>query len=119
MPECLCSWLYHSKNGAPKRLASSIDPKRFGKSGRYFNVLNCASEYGLSVEVYGLEWVFVTPRSVSRKATGFEVMELPRSAWTVSWPGTMPCCVMACAMSCSATRADSRYWIVQPTAYRL
>ena len=50
------------------------------KSGRYFNVLNCASDYGLSVEVYGLEWVFVTPRSTSRNATGFEVMELPRSA---------------------------------------
>jgi hypothetical protein len=31
----------------------------------------------------------VTPRSASRNATGFEVIELPRSAWMVSWPGWM------------------------------
>ena len=35
----------------PKAVASSIDPKRLGKVGRYFIVLNWLSEYGLSEEV--------------------------------------------------------------------
>ena len=42
--------------------------------------LNCASEYGLSLDTWGREWVFVTPRSAMSKATGLDDMELPRSA---------------------------------------
>lgn len=33
----------------------------------------------------------VTPRSANKKATGLEVMEEPRSAWRVNWPGAMFC----------------------------
>ena len=43
----------------------------------------------MSVEVYGRLCVFKTPKSASRNATGFEVIELPRSACTVSLPGVI------------------------------
>lgn len=33
----------------------SMEPKRSGKSGRYFMVLNCDSENGLSFETWGRE----------------------------------------------------------------
>ena len=46
--------------------------------------LDCASEKGLSFETCGREWVFVTPRSASKNATGFEVIAEPRSAWIVN-----------------------------------
>ena len=35
--------------------------------------------------------VFVTPRSASKKATGLDLIEVPRSACSVSWPGWMHC----------------------------
>ena len=38
----------------------------------------------------GREWVLVTPRSASRKATGLEVIEDPRSAWRVNCPAGRP-----------------------------
>src|SRR5450755_4532206 len=60
--------------------ASSIEPKRCGKSGRYFRVLNCASEYGLSSETCGRLWVLATSRSMSSAATAFDRMLVPRSA---------------------------------------
>jgi hypothetical protein len=40
---------------------------------------------GLSIEVYGLECVVVTPKSESRNATGLERIAEPRSAWVVRW----------------------------------
>src|SRR5437879_4875750 len=43
---------------------------RSGNSGRYLSVLNCASEYGLSFEQCGREWLLVTSRSASSSATG-------------------------------------------------
>lgn len=49
MPEWRCVWLYQSKNGRQKLWATAIEPNRSGKPGRYFSVLNCASEYGLSL----------------------------------------------------------------------
>jgi hypothetical protein len=67
--------------------ASSIDPKRSGKSGRYFIVLKCASLYALSSETCGREWVWGTPRSASKNATGFDFIEEPRSACT--GPGSL------------------------------
>ena len=36
-----------------------------GEGGRYFSVLNCASEYGLSLDTWGREWDWVTPRSAN------------------------------------------------------
>jgi hypothetical protein len=47
------------------RPASWIEPHRSGNVGRYFSVLNCASENGLSFETCGRLSVFVTPRSAS------------------------------------------------------
>jgi hypothetical protein len=38
------------ENGAQWARASASEPKRAGKPCRYFRVLNCASEYGLSSE---------------------------------------------------------------------
>jgi hypothetical protein len=40
--------------------ACSSEPKRSGKSERYFMVLKC-SENGLSSETWGREWLLVTP----------------------------------------------------------
>ena len=48
MPEWRCSPLYQEKHVWQKARASSRLPKRAGKSGRYFSVLNWVSEKGLS-----------------------------------------------------------------------
>ena len=49
--------------------------KRAGKSGWYFRVLNCASEYGLSSLTWGRLSLLVTPRLASKSATGLERIE--------------------------------------------
>ena len=49
----------------------------------------------------------VMPKSASRKATGLDVMELPRSAWSVSCPAGMPCLATVWAMRRSASTACS------------
>jgi hypothetical protein len=41
------------KNRWQNASASSYEPNRAGKSGRYLSVLNCASENGLSLETCG------------------------------------------------------------------
>ena len=64
----------------------------------------------------GRLWDWVMPRSASRNATGREVIEEPRSAWTVSCPRPMPCLAQVAAMSFSARAADSRVATIQPTA---
>src|SRR3982074_1549174 len=89
MPECRCAVLYQIKNPVQKTWASSLHPNRLGNSGRYFIVRNWDSEYGLSLETCGRECDFVTPRSARNKATGFDVIDDPRSAWMVSVPGTI------------------------------
>jgi hypothetical protein len=45
--------------------------------------LNWASEYGLSFEQCGREWLLVTPKSARSSATVFDAMDVPRSAWRV------------------------------------
>ena len=45
---------------------------RAGNPGRYFKVLKCASEYGLSVEVYGRRVGLGDAEVGSRNATGLE-----------------------------------------------
>jgi hypothetical protein len=45
-----------------------MQPKRAGKSGRYFIVLNCDSEYGLSSDTCGRLWLLVMSRSTSTTA---------------------------------------------------
>src|SRR6266508_1403434 len=49
-PPWRCSVLYQPKKSAQCARPSSMAPKRSGKSGRYFIVLNCDSEKGLSFE---------------------------------------------------------------------
>jgi hypothetical protein len=46
--------------------------------------LELALGIGLSLETCGREWGLVIPRSASSNATGLELIELPRSACTVS-----------------------------------
>src|ERR1700694_5720069 len=82
-PEWRCWWLYQRKKRWQNARASSMEPNRPGNSGRYVSVLNWASEYGLSFEQCGREWLLVTPRSASSSATGLEAMDVPRSAWMV------------------------------------
>src|SRR5215210_5993452 len=115
MPEWRWSALYQRKKSWQEVLASSIEAKRSGKPGRYLRVLNCASEYGLSLETCGREWVLVTPRSASRNATGLEVIEDPRSACTVRVPGRICCLAVVSASSRSASAACSAWATVQPT----
>src|SRR6266704_3202229 len=76
-----------------------MQPKRSGNSGRYFMVRNWLSEYGLSSETCGRLCVLVTPRSASRKATGLELIDVPRSACSVSCPGRMFCFAQLSAIS--------------------
>jgi hypothetical protein len=92
-----------------------IEPNRSGNAGRYFSVLNCASENGLSLDTCGRLWVFVIPRSASRNATDFEVIATPRSAWIVSSSRAMFCRVQVSWMNCSASVALSRWATIQPT----
>src|SRR6266498_5687946 len=109
MPEWRCSVLYQRKKSWQKARASSIEAKRSGKPGRYLRVLNCDSEYGLSLETWGREWGLVTPRSASRHATGLEVIDEPRSAWRVNWPVGIACLAIVSASRRSASAACSRW----------
>jgi hypothetical protein len=97
-----CSWLYQWKKRRQNARPSSTEPNRPGNSGRYLSVLNCASEYGLSFEQCGREWLLVTPRSASNRPTGLEAIDVPRSAWIVSWSAAMSCLRMVSPSSRSA-----------------
>ena len=79
-------------------------------------VLNWLSEYGLSLETLGRELLLVTPRSASSNATGLEVIQVPRSAWTVSWSAWTCWLAMVSASSHSARTAASPAATIQPTA---
>src|SRR6266540_522496 len=57
---------------------------------RYFRVLNCASENGLSLDTRGREKLAATPRSTRSSAVFFARMGLPRSECSVSVSGVMP-----------------------------
>src|SRR5262245_18808331 len=97
------------KNAWQCARTSWIELKRAGNVGRYLSVLNCASENGLSFETCGRAWVFVTPRSASKRATGLDAIADPRSAWMVSCPGPMLCLAQVSAMNRSANMALSRW----------
>ena len=70
-----------------KTRAASTDGKNSGNSGRYFSVLNCASEKGLSLETCGREWLFEIPRSAKSSASDLAFIVAPPSACTWSCPG--------------------------------
>lgn len=67
--------VYHLKKSTQCMRAYSIEPNPLRKSGRYFRILNSASDYGLSLETCGLECIFMIPRSARSNATGLEVVE--------------------------------------------
>src|SRR3974377_1494740 len=95
--------------------AASIEVDRPGKSGRYFNVLNCVSLNGLSLETCGRECDWVMPRSASRNATGLEVIDEPRQAWMLNCARPIACLAQVWRISPSASAADSRLATIQPT----
>ena len=114
-----CSLLYQGKKTWQWARACWIEANRAGKSGRYFMVLNCDSEYGLSLLTCGRECDWVMPRSASKNATGLEVIEEPRSAWMASWPRLICCLWQVSLISFSARAADSAVATIQPVTYRL
>jgi hypothetical protein len=81
-------WLYQRNNSWQCARACSIEVNRAGKYGRYFKVLNGASENGLPFGTCGRLRDWVMPRSASRKATGREVIEDPRSPAPEVQPGS-------------------------------
>lgn len=70
------------------------------------------------MEQGGREWLLVTPRSASKKATGLEAMEDPRSAWMVNWSRSMCWLAMVSANNRSARAARSAWASSQPGTYR-
>ena len=56
---------------------------------------------------WGRLWVRPMPRKASSSTTGFEVIELPRSACRVSWPGGTWWWATASATSSLASSPDS------------
>src|SRR4051794_15340767 len=112
MPECRWAWLYQATKSFMNARAWARDANRSGKTGAYFKVLNQASLYGLSLDTLGREYDRVTVRSSSSSATDFEVIEVPRSAWTTC--GT-PCTSNTSHITDSARGPDSRAWTRAPT----
>jgi len=55
-----------AKKSTQYERASSMQPKRAGKFGRYLRVWKPASENALSLDTCGREYVLVMPRSVQR-----------------------------------------------------
>ena len=97
--------MYSWKKPAQNSRACASEANDVGKSGRYFRVLNWASENGLSLLTRGREWERVTPRSASSAETGLEVIDVPRSACTVC--GATPLRSIASAMKSAASRESS------------
>ena len=84
-------------------------PNRSGNTGANFNVLNQLSENGLSLLTRGLECDFVTSRSDSNAATVFDVIDVPRSAWTTCGVPWMPkvSCIISAARTGTRPRGPS------------
>jgi len=70
-------------------------------------VLHWLSENGLSSETQGRPCDFVTPRSVSFRASVLLVIGRPLPAWILNWPGGTPCLAMVCWTSLLASSALS------------
>src|SRR2546428_10223377 len=66
-----------------------------GKPGRYFSVLNCASEYGLSFETCGREWVLVDRKSTrlnsSHDQISYAVFCLKKKKTSDTTPAVQQC----------------------------
>jgi hypothetical protein len=86
-----------------------------GKGRVVLERLELALGVGLSSGMCGRLCDLVTPRSASSMATGLEVIQVPRSACTVSAPAATPWAAMGSASSRSANAAASRAATIQPT----
>src|SRR5438876_605606 len=87
--------------------ACARSAKRSGITGRYLAVLNNASEKGLSLETCGRPWLLSIPSSARSCATVLLIIGEPRSEWSVSWSGAIPCLEQLCSISRSARPAFS------------
>src|SRR5882757_2105959 len=94
-----------------------MDPNLPGNAGQYFNVLNAASENGLSFDTRGRECDWSIFRSTSNCTTVFDVIEVPRSAWIV-FGAEPPFFAMAFSMNLLASSPLSVGQISQCTIYR-
>ncbi len=65
--------------------------KLCGKRGLIFQGFELRLRKRIVIGHLGTLWLLVTPRSESRNATVFEVIDVPRSAWSVNCPGSMAC----------------------------
>ena len=91
----------------PAKLSSR---KHFGRVPRQLpndslQFLRDATVNGLSSDTCGREWLLVTPRSAMSWVTSLEIMALPRSAWIVNCPCSMPCLAHVSTTNCSANAA--------------
>ncbi len=82
------------------------EPVREGRE--YLRALKRPRSTDCRWQVWGRPWLLTIRRSASRSATGFEVIELPRSEWIVRLPGaTLPWAATTCSIHSLTTRADS------------
>src|SRR5665647_3305810 len=95
--------------------ASPTEPKRSGNTGANLRVLNHASLNGLSLLTRGRECDLVTSRSDNNVATVFDVIDVPRSAWTTCGVPWMP---KISFIISTANGPDSWAWTTAPTMYR-
>src|ERR1700686_2892641 len=94
-----------------------MEPNLPGNAGQYLSVLNCASEYGLSLDTCGRECVWSMLSVASRPATVFEVIGVPRSAWRPAG-AIPPLALTACWMNSLARVPFSVGHISQPVTLR-
>ena len=75
--------------------------------GNIEHILALLQEVFSLTETCGRLCVFVTPRSASKRATGLDLIEVPRSVWSVSCPGWMCCFLQLSSISRLANSALS------------
>ena len=130
---CRCSPLYQLAKDLTQACASALVANPLvGQSGRYLQVLNSASEKGLSLLTRGRLYDAVMP---SFSMVGFIVAPfmrcpaviclqitrggLPLSACRTSVRRVQPSASTACLIKTAAKSALSRSWTSQPTILRL
>jgi hypothetical protein len=77
--------------------------------------LELAFGVGVVIRDVRAAWDLVTPRSLNSRATGLEVIEVPRSACTVSVPASTPWAAIVSASNRSASCAASPAATIHPT----
>ena len=101
----------HERAAVPACVLDRVEPG--GERGPVLQRLEVRLGVRVSLEVYGREWVFETPRSSSSSLTCLERIGAPRSACRML--GVIGCWPTACSISALASSAVSRCRTVQPT----